>query len=226
MTHRSSNQSTKSATMKGLLAGAALMATGLVSAPAAADALGALNDDIMLLIAQMESAEAPLSFTSSTSTSTDGLAGRIAAFEAQLDAIGAENEGFSTGDSDSYQYNVWDTLVRAKTAHDILYARCVYMRDHAAFTARRPSLQNVAERLQALETGSRQVAPMATHAGRASIQMVEQVLADIDQMLAILQNDAAIVGDPGTDGYQYNVWDLHLAVSDIHDRAVAACPAP
>jgi hypothetical protein len=213
--------------MKGMLAGAVLLAAGFAGASAAVgDTLGALNDDIMLLIAQMQSAEAPLSFTSSMSATTDGLAGRIAAFEAQLDAIGAENDTFSAGNSDDYQYNVWDTLVRAKTAHDILYARCAYMRDHAAFTARRPSLQNVAERLQALETGSRQVAPMATHAGRASIQMVEQVLAEIDQMLAILQNDAAIIGDPDSDTYQYNVWDLHLAVTDVHDRALAACPAP
>jgi len=221
------NGSIKSVQLKGAAAAVSLLAASFVTGQAMATDydMAAMNDEIMLLLAQLDQAATPMWVSATSTTDGDALRSRIVGLEGRLSVLGESAPGFSAAMSDGDRYSTWDLWIKANTAYQTVLKRCEYIRDHAGPAAGRPSLTAISTRLQQMEIASQLVAAPAQPTGRVNLGLVADLMAATDEMIAILQDRQYDLSDPDSSDYRFSTYELHLAVGDIYERAGDACPA-
>jgi hypothetical protein len=164
----------------------ALIGVLISSGVAAQTTLDTLKAEISLLTVQLDQGRAPLNSAAIAPETLNQAAERASDVIATLGGIGLiDVQPSLADDADQGQLSSTTLWQQAETVYQTLMARCEYWRDHAdGPSAGRVSLGVVAERIQALEIGSRQELAAAIKSGEPKTD--EDVEAKLDKIYGFL----------------------------------------
>jgi hypothetical protein len=210
---------------------AALALSVALVAPQAAsadEALTALNDESLLFLATLDLSRTPLGESSVIADSGEVIAHKLQVFEDNLDDLGDSSQVNIPAAGDGDQLSTYAVYNQAKLAYDTLLTRCEAMRDNAGPNEGpdgRADETSVGLRINALELATQQQATPTVGLGRPTEALAAEYLDAFNAMKDILQAENYVLGDPTSDTYEYDLYDLNLAVQDIYSRVLEACPA-
>jgi hypothetical protein len=180
-----------------------------------------LNTEVQLALSQLDRAQSPSGTSAVEPGSTVEAASRLTGVLGTIGILGSSEPGFVPPVvSDDNRLSSTTMWRQAETAYQTLMLRCEYWRDNAGGPSDgRVSNELVAERVNALETGSRQNLASIVQADRKSITEVEDVLNDIDAFNSILNAPLPPVNTDRLSSTQMNG-----VIAEFYDRVLTLCP--
>jgi hypothetical protein len=195
----------------------------LVSFGAVAETqLDTLKAEISLLTVQLDQGRAPLSSAAIAPETVSQAADRASDVIATLGGIGlVDAQPSLVADADQGQLSSTTLWQQAETVYQTLLARCEYWRDHAdGPSAGRVSLGVVAERIQALEIGSRQELAAAIETDEPKAD--NHVEAKLDEIYAFL--DALNAPITAVNFSRISSTQINGVINEFYQQVSTLCP--
>jgi hypothetical protein len=203
-------------------AGAALLGMTMSWGAIGGTSLDDLSLEVGLLLQQLDQGQIPLSQSAIAPVSATEAGQRLEAVIAAINEVGAADPSFTVfADADTYQPSSTDLWRQAEMAYQTLVSRCEYWRDHADGPASElVGLSVVAERIQALEIGSRMqsLSPVEVQASK-TLADVQSKLDDIYVFVDVLNASIAPVNTARISTSQIN-----RAINNFYDGVLSLCP--
>jgi hypothetical protein len=218
------SQKVQTTFVKTAIAAATVAAMTLsVAAPVQAEAtLDELYSDVNLALSQLDRAQTPSGIAAVEPASTTEAAERLTGVLSTIGILGASEPDFVPPvAADDNRYSTTTMWKQAETAYQTLMLRCEYWRDNAdGPSSGRVSNALVADRINALETGSRQNLATLVEGSRKGVADVEEVLNKIDTFNSILNAPLPPVNTDRLSSAQMNG-----VIAEFYDRVLTLCPA-